>query len=134
MSHALLIDPGKCKYQGGRRGFFSKDKNYFSTLWTAYDFGLIKTPEIDGPHSAFLKEVVTFSVPLTEGSTYEWKYPDDCTLVSNLNINMFSVNWGPSNGCINVTETDKNGCKKQYKTVFVTVKDSLIEKPHQLDP
>ena len=123
LSHALLVDPGKCKYQGGRRGFFSRDKNFNSTLWTAYDFGLIVTPEIAGPHSAFLKQMVTYTVPLTEGSSYEWEYPGSCTLVTDQNRNAISVNWGASSGGINVTETDVNGCKKQYKTVFVTVKD-----------
>lgn len=123
LSHALLVDPGKCKNQGGRRGFFSKDKNYNSTLFTAYDFGLIKTPEIDGPHEAFLKETVTYTVPFTEGSSYEWAYPESCTLATDQNRNAISLNWGASSGAIHVTETDSNGCKKQYKSVFVIVKD-----------
>ncbi len=123
LSHALLVDPGKCKNQGGRRGFFSKDKNYNSTLFTAYDFGLITTPEIDGPHTALLNQTYTFTVPLTESSSYEWHYPDSCTLVTDQNRNAISVRWGSNNGCINVTETDVNGCKKQYKSLFVTVKD-----------
>lgn len=122
-NHALLIDPGKCKNQFNRRTFFSKDKNYNSTLFTAYDFGLIKAPEIDGPHTASLKEMVTYTVPLTEDSSYEWTYPESCTLVTDQNRNAISLNWGASNGCINVTETDASGCKKQYKTVFVSVKD-----------
>ncbi|MBL0330184.1 MAG: PHB depolymerase family esterase [Bacteroidetes bacterium] len=123
LSHALLVDPGKCKNQGGRRGFFSKDKNYNSTLWTAYDFGLLKAPEIDGPHEALLKQTVTYSVPLTNGCTYEWTFPEGCTLVTDQNTNSITLNWGASSGCINVTEMDANGCKKQFKTVFVTVRD-----------
>ena len=91
-------------------------------MWTAYDFGLIKTPEIDGPHEAFLKQAVTYSIPLTLGCTYEWNYPEDCTIVSGQNTNSLTLNWGASDGCIHVTETDSSGCKKQYKTVFVTLK------------
>ncbi|MCX6296927.1 MAG: PHB depolymerase family esterase [Bacteroidetes bacterium] len=123
LSHALLVDPGKCKNQGGKRGFFSKDKNYFSTLWTAYDFGLISPPEINGPHSRFLKQSASYSVPLTLGAKYDWSFPEGCTIVSGQNTNNIAVTWGSSSGCINVTETDSNGCKKQFKTVFVTVED-----------
>ena len=123
LNHALFIDPGKCKNQFNKRVFFSKDKNYNSTLFTAYDFGLIKAPEIDGPHEAFLKQTVSYSVTLIAGSSYEWKYPEGCTLVSGQNTNAVALNWGASSGCVNVTETDASGCKKQYKTVFVSVKD-----------
>lgn len=121
LSHALLIDPGKCKYEGGRRGFFSKDKNYFSTLWTAYDFGLIPTPVITG--KSFVPEQekeVTYTVPLHANSTYQWTFPSDCSVVKNDNTNSITLNWGASSGCINVTETDSNFCKKQYQTLFVT--------------
>ncbi len=123
LSHALLVDPGKCKSQGGKRGFFSKDKNYFSTLWTAYDFGLISPPEINGPHNRFLKQSASYSVPLTLGASYEWSFPEGCTIVSGQNANNITVNWGFSSGCINVTETDSSGCKKQFKTVFVIAEE-----------
>jgi len=123
LNHALLIDPGKCKNQFNKRVFFSKDKNYNSTLFTAYDFGLLKAPEIEGPHEVLLKQTVSYSVPFTAGSNYEWKYPDGCTLTKNQNTNAITLNWGSTSGCINVTETDSMGCKRQYKTVFVTVRD-----------
>ena len=84
---------------------------------------MIKTPEIDGPHDAFLKQAVTYSIPLASGCTYEWNYPEGCTLISGQYTNALTLNWGASNGCVNVTETDASGCKKQYKTVFVVVKD-----------
>lgn len=122
LSHALLVDPGKCKNQGGRRGIFSKDKNFNSTLWTAYDFGLIGTPEIDGPHETFPKQSLTYSVPYTEGCSYQWTYPDGCTLV-NQDKGSITLNWGATSGCLNVTEINANGCRKQFKTVFVALKD-----------
>jgi poly(hydroxyalkanoate) depolymerase family esterase len=41
LGHALSVDPGTEKYQGGKTGIFSKDKDFFSTYWIAKDFGLI---------------------------------------------------------------------------------------------
>ncbi len=122
LSHALLIDPGECKTQGGKSGLFSKDKNYFSTLWTAYDFGLIPTPEIAGKVSAAPNQQnITFTVPLTANSTYRWTFPTDCTVVKNENTNSITINWGTASGCINVIETDSSNCRKQYKTLFVNL-------------
>lgn len=42
MGHALALDPGNSEDQGGKTGMFAKDKNFHSTYWAAYDFGLIK--------------------------------------------------------------------------------------------
>jgi feruloyl esterase len=123
LSHALLVDPGKCSTQGGRRGFFSKDKNYFSTLWTAYDFGLIPTPVIIGKTEAIFRQTLTYTVPLHPGSTYVWSYPSDCTLVTDQNTNTITLNWGATSGCINVTELSSTNCKKQYQTLFVKFND-----------
>lgn len=122
LSHALLVDPGTCKYQGGRMGFFSKDKNYFSTLFTAYDFGLITPPIITGKTSVDSKEQnITYTVPQNAQSTYEWTYPYDCTVVGNTKSNSITLNWGNASGCINVTETDAQNCKKQYQTLFINL-------------
>lgn len=122
LGHALLVDPGKCKFQGGSKGFFSRDKNYFSTLWTAYDFELIAAPEITGAHSVSQKQKVSYSVPLTPGSKYEWSFPSDCNLETEPNSNTITLKWGTSTGYINVTETDASNCKKQYKTLLVIMK------------
>ncbi len=123
LNHALLVDPGKCPMQGGKRGFFSKDKNYFSTLWTAYDFGLIATPVIIGKTEVTKHEQgITYTVPLSANSKYEWIYPNNCTAVKNDNSNTITLNWGDSSGNINVTEIDFSGCRKQFKTLFVNIK------------
>lgn len=120
LGHALLVDPGTCEAEGGKNGIFSKDKNYFSTLWTAYDFGLISAPEINGPSTAISNQTINYSVELSPGSSYEWRYPNDCKIVSASSTNSITLEWGNSSGCINVTETALNGCKKQFKTLFVT--------------
>ncbi len=122
LSHALLVDPGTCPTQGGKRGFFSKDKNYFSTLWTAYDFGLIPTPLIIGKTEVNKQEQnVTFTVPSTPNCKYEWTYPSGCTVVKNDFSNSITLNWGDAPGNINVSEVDFSNCKKQFKTLLVNV-------------
>lgn len=41
MGHALLVDPGSDIDQGGGKGVFAEDKNYFSSYWIGKQFGLI---------------------------------------------------------------------------------------------
>jgi poly(hydroxyalkanoate) depolymerase family esterase len=124
LSHALLIDPGKCSLQGGRHGFFSKDKNYNSSLFTAYDFGLIATPTIVGKKMVgAMEQNITYSVPANANARYEWTFPTDCKVVKNDNTNSITLNWGTASGCINVTEIDSNNCKKQYQTLFVSLNE-----------
>ncbi|MDQ3048511.1 MAG: PHB depolymerase family esterase [Bacteroidota bacterium] len=122
LSHALMVDPGYCKLQGGKKGFFSKDKNFHSTLWTAYDFGLISMPFISGKTLIDAGETITFSVPASDKSTYEWKFPSDCIVVKNDSSNSLQLKWGSTYGTINVTETDSLYCKKQFRTLLVNVK------------
>lgn len=42
MGHTIPIDPGTEKDQGGQKGMFAKDLDFFSTYFIAKDFGLIK--------------------------------------------------------------------------------------------
>lgn len=123
LSHALLVDPGKCKYQGGKRGFFSKDKNYNSTLFTAYDFGLIKRPSINGPQTLKKEEKnVQFTVtPENSTSTLLWSFPSDCKVIKNDNSNTLILDWGNNPGNINVSELDAQNCIKQYHTLSVRI-------------
>ncbi len=39
--HALPVDPGEGKEQGGKTGMFAVDRDFFSTYYIAKDFGLI---------------------------------------------------------------------------------------------
>lgn len=41
LGHAMAVDPGNEKYQGGSIGKFAVDKNFHTTFWTANFFGLI---------------------------------------------------------------------------------------------
>ena len=122
LSHALLVDPGKCPAQGGKHGFFTKDINYFSTLWTAYDFGLIAPPLIIGKAAVSKKEQnLIYTVPAQANCKYEWSFPAGCTVVKNDGSNSITLNWGDVRGNINVAEIDFSGCRKQFKTLQVTV-------------
>ena len=118
------MDPGNCKCQGGEKGIFSTTKNYNSTLFTAYDFGLIPTPLITGKKIVgAMEQNITYSVPLTANAKYDWTYPSDCKVVKNDNSNTITLNWGTTSGNINVTETDASNCKKQYQTIFVNLNE-----------
>ena len=121
LGHALIVNPGECKTEGGRTGFFAKDKNYNSTLWTAYDFGLIPTPSITGEKSVKKQsENVSFSVPFSDLSTYKWSFPEGCTILKD-NFNSVIVKWGNVSGSVNVIEFDGLNCEKQYKSLMVNV-------------
>jgi len=123
LSHALLVDPGKCHDQGGRRGFFSKDKNFNSTLFTAYDFGLIEAPVIIGNTKVLAhQQNITYTVPASNAVTYEWSIPEGFVYVTQ-DKNSITVNAGVTDGYVNVTEIDAAGCKKHYQTLFVKVAD-----------
>lgn len=41
LGHYLPVDPGNGVEQGGKKGLFAKDKNWFSTLYVAKFFGLL---------------------------------------------------------------------------------------------
>jgi poly(3-hydroxybutyrate) depolymerase len=118
LRHALLIDPGKCPDQGGRRGFFTMDKNYNSTLWTAIDFNLTTDRIIKGPATVIKDQEYTFSVEYTPGCVYEWSIPPDCKAVGASNQNEIRIRWGKNTGTLNVKQL-QNGCSKTFHTKMV---------------
>ena len=121
LGHALLVDPGKCETQGGKITLFSADKNYFSTYWTAVDFGLIHPAEITGKKTVRKNETgIVYSVPAKEGSTFEWKVAKGAKIMSGNNTNSITVNWGEREGNVDVLE--KNGkCKTRFASIFIKV-------------
>jgi poly(hydroxyalkanoate) depolymerase family esterase len=122
MGHALLVDPGKCENQGGKMVAFSSDKNYFSTYWTAVDFGLIPLSPIEGKRQVRVGEQqVTYSVPPTEGASYIWRYPKDCRVTGSNNSNSITLNFGKRSGNIDVTKVISKKCKQIYPTSVVIV-------------
>ena len=45
LGHAIPVNPGEEKLQGGTTGLFSKDIDFFSTYFIAEDFGIIRNNE-----------------------------------------------------------------------------------------
>ena len=122
MGHALPVDPGKCENQGGKLLPFSADKNFFSTYWTAVDFGLIHLDEIIGKTKVSEHEKnITYSVPIHDGAKFLWSYPKDCRVVSNVNSNSIKLDWGERSGNVDVIEMLDGKCKRVYPTTLVQV-------------
>ena len=102
---------------------FSVDDDFFSTYWTAIDFGLIPEPKIVG--KAELKEGeqrVKYSVPFYKGSTYSWSYPDDAVPVGPENTNEIILDFGKKQGAVSVLENDSAGCYFRYPSLKVVVR------------
>jgi feruloyl esterase len=122
LGHTLLVDPGKCETKGGRIGLFSNDRNYFSTYWTAIDFGLIQPSTIAGKTVVTNHEKgVEFSAPQIDGIIYKWNFPKDCIPESNLNSSTIKLTWGKKSGNVDLITIDKNKCKTTYLTLPVKV-------------
>ncbi|MGZ4037661.1 MAG: extracellular catalytic domain type 1 short-chain-length polyhydroxyalkanoate depolymerase [Bacteroidia bacterium] len=123
MGHALPVDPGFCDNQGGRKAVFARDKNFFSTYYTACEFGLVPGWDISGPKEVSAGEKnVRFSLPAKEDFTYEWQVPAGCEIIGNKSGNGISVNWGTQGGKINVIETGANTCRYFHHPVTVKLK------------
>ena len=124
LGHALLVDPGKCANQGGKHLAFSADKNYFSSYWTAVDFGLIHLPQIEGKKTVAANEQhITYSVPSSNtNSKFVWSFPKGCEVIENKGNNSITLNWGNKPGNIDVIECTSDKCKQTYPTLYVQVK------------
>ena len=122
VGHALPVDPGRCAQQGGRLKAFSRDINFYSTYWTAVDWGLIARPSISGKTAVKASEKnVQLSVPLSAGARYRWHLPKGCKIMGNKQSNTISVNWGDKPGNVDVTEIGTGKCKLRYSTLRVGV-------------
>lgn len=124
LGHALLVDPGKCATQGGKHLAFSADKNYFSSYWTAVDFGLIHLREIQGKKTVSQNEQqITYSIfSSNTDSKFVWSFPKGCEAIENKGNNILTVNWGDKSGNVDVTEYTADNCKQVYPTLYVQVK------------
>jgi poly(hydroxyalkanoate) depolymerase family esterase len=124
IGHALMINPGNCRDEGGKMVPFSVDEDYFSTYWTAIDFGLIPEPKITGSNQVQQNEQnVEYSVSYFKGSTYNWSFPDDAVPVGADNQNIIKLNFGKRAGSIGVVEHDSAGCYFRYPSIKIKVTD-----------
>jgi len=123
IGHALMINPGNCRDEGGKMVPFSVDEDFFSTYWTGIDFGLIPEPKISGKSEVQLSEKdVEYSVPFYKGSVYSWSYPDDAFPVGAENQHVLKLNFGKRSGSISVVEHDSAGCYIRYPGLKVGLK------------
>ena len=123
IGHALQVDPGNCRDQGGKLVPFSVDDDYFSTYWTAIDFGLVPRPEVTGKTTVDANEQhVEYSVPFYKGSTYSWSYPDDATPVGSETGRVLILNFGKKAGFVSVVENDSAKCYVRYPSLKIAVK------------
>jgi poly(hydroxyalkanoate) depolymerase family esterase len=121
LGHAYLINPGACINEGGKRGIFSRDKNYHATWWTAMDFGLIPSLIIQGKsHVQKGERQLVYSVAVHAHSSYQWSYPAGCKVSGATDGPTLTLDWTDQDGNLNVVETDSSGCRFSYITLFVT--------------
>lgn len=125
LGHAIAVDTGDCDTQGGKTGMFSVDKDFHSTFWQAYYFGILKEPyQIEGlktvkPQS----ENLTYSVPFNEGSIYKWRSPAGVWITKGQNTNAVTVSVDTQSGYLEVTEIDKLGCKREPCKLWLEIKE-----------
>jgi poly(hydroxyalkanoate) depolymerase family esterase len=123
MGHALPVNPGTCDNQGGHKALFATDKSFYSTYYTACEFGLVPNWKINGPDQLVAGEKnVLYSVAPKKDFTYEWQLPNDVEVVGNKNSNEIKVNWGVNGGSVNLVEIAPNTCHYFHSPVLVKVK------------
>jgi poly(hydroxyalkanoate) depolymerase family esterase len=122
LGHAYLINPGHCINEGGKRGIFSKDKNYHATWWTALDFGLTNLSTIQGKTEVTAAETdLVYSIRLNPGSTYTWTYPEGCTVTKGQQTPEITLTWGQKGGRLMVEETTASGCRLFHPALTIIV-------------
>lgn len=123
LGHALPVNPGFCDNEGGRKALFATDKSFYSTYYTACEFGLVPEWPVSGPKEVSADQKnISFSVKATEGFKYEWQLPEGCMISGNKAGSAILVNWGAKSGTVNVTATGRNTCKYYHAPLKVSVK------------
>lgn len=111
LGHAIAVNSGACRQQGGSSSTFATEKSFFSTYWTAHFFGIVPDHRVSGPSTVTAgQQELTFSVPHQAGSTYQWQLPDGCIITSGASGSTITVTWGQQAGMVTAVETDANGC------------------------
>jgi poly(hydroxyalkanoate) depolymerase family esterase len=125
MGHAIALDTGDCRTQGGKTGIFSYDKDFHSTFWAAHFFGIIKTPyQIVGETIVKPKTTnLSYSVPSHQGSSYLWNMPAGMWIRQGKHSNSITVDVDYQSGEIEVIETDANGCQLEPCKLWIEVKE-----------
>lgn len=106
--HRLLVDPGACPNQGGKRGLFSKDKNFHSTYWVADFFGLIQKNE-KIKMEKINENQTRFTLENASTAKLNWKLPGGEYIAEGQGTISILVNGNPAQ--VIAEGNDTNGCK-----------------------
>ena len=123
MGHAIALDTGACYQKCGKTGTYALEVYFSSTFWAAYFFDvLIPSYSITGSQTVNANQTgITYSVPNTSGTTYNWSVPAGASIVSGQGTNQITVNFGTQSGYVEVMETQSGTCKNGPVKIFVTV-------------
>ncbi len=127
LGHAIPIDPGYCDNQGGKTGLFATDKNFYSTYYTACEFGLVPGWFVNGPIETPPNSNIKFWVDGLDRKKdfkYEWKVPEDAAIIGEKNAPIIQVNWGKTSGTVSLEEQSPNGCHYYHNKFLVRVKNN----------
>jgi hypothetical protein len=64
-----------------------------------------------------------YSVPFSDGSTYQWDMPAGIWITSDKRTHSVTVDVDHQSGFIEVTETSADGCKLEPSRLWVNIKD-----------
>jgi hypothetical protein len=127
LGHAIPVNPGYCDNEGGKTGVFATDKQFYSTFYTACEFGLIPDWNINGPTEVESGSVVKFSIPTVEQKkSYinTWIFPGDCKVVGDNTGTTLELVWGKSSGTVTLEEAAPNGCRYYHSKLQVKIKNN----------
>ncbi|WMJ74202.1 M4 family metallopeptidase [Cytophagaceae bacterium ABcell3] len=79
---------------------------------------------IEGPTNVYEEEMdIAYNVGKEQNTSYSWRVPEDCEIISGQNTSSIKVNWGDFSGFVNV-ESLYRGCVS-YDSLLVVVKNKL---------
>jgi feruloyl esterase len=122
MGHAIPVNPGPCKNQGGKSALFATDKKFYSTYYTACEFGLVPDWEISGPKEIAEGTSVSYSVQPQKDYSYSWQIPAGAKISGISNSNAVTVIWGTSPGTIKLEKVGPDGCRYYHAPLEVKIK------------
>lgn len=125
MGHAIPVDPGSCNNEGGKTGLFASDKHFYSTFYTACEFGLVPDWNVNGPSEVAAGAKIKFWIPdigAKKAYINTWTVPSDCTIVGDQNGTSIEVIWGKTSGKVSLEEMAPNGCRYYHNARNVKVK------------
>lgn len=127
LGHVIPVNPGYCDNEGGKTGIFATDKSFYSTYYTACEFGLIPDWNVEGPKEVAAGTAVKFSIPTVgQKKAYinTWKFPADCKVIGDNTGTTIELIWGKTSGVVTLEEIAPNGCRYYHSKLQVKLKSN----------